>query len=113
VLGFLPALSEKLNVRASNLSGGQQTMLSVGRALMGEAKLLLLDEPCLGLDPVNVSRVINALKVAQAERGVSMLIAEQYWGFVTEFSARVIYMEGGELIFDGPLGEAVRAGLPG
>ena len=101
VISVFPDLRTKLNAIAVTLSGGQQTQLNVGRALMGNPKLLLLDEPTLGLDPQNVNKLINALKLIQVEKNVTILIAEQGGALTRTFSQRIILIAGGEILFDG------------
>ena len=73
---LFPILAERREQRAGSLSGGQQQMLAIGRALMGAPKLLLLDEPSLGLAPVIVTQVFEALRALNAE-GLTILLVEQ------------------------------------
>jgi branched-chain amino acid transport system ATP-binding protein len=108
VLGIFPDLRHKLDAAARALSGGQQTMLNVGRALMGSPKLLLLDEPTLGLDPPNTRSLINALEQIRHERQVGILVAEQSGLFVRTFPRRLILLVGGEILFDGSLERATQ-----
>jgi branched-chain amino acid transport system ATP-binding protein len=110
VLNLFPILRQKLEQSAGSLSGGQQTMVNIGRALMGNPRLLLLDEPALGLDPKNVGKLIEALWQIREERGVSALIAEQSGHFARAFRRRVVLLVGGEILFDGPWEEAEEAG---
>jgi branched-chain amino acid transport system ATP-binding protein len=101
VTNVFPDLRVKLNHAAGTLSGGQQTQLNLARALMGRPKLLLLDEPALGLDPKNLNTVITTLKKIRAETGVTTLIAEQSGQFIEAFPNRVVVLVGGEILFDG------------
>jgi branched-chain amino acid transport system ATP-binding protein len=110
VLGVFPDLRDKLDAYAWSLSGGQQTMVNIGRALMGNPKLLLMDEPTLGLDPQNTRKLIRALQQIRQERQVGILVAEQSGPFARAFPERVILMVGGEILFDGPWGDAAREG---
>jgi len=110
ILGVFPDLREKLDAVASSLSGGQQTMLNICRALMGNPRLLLLDEPTLGLDPQNAKRLVNALQQIRQERPVGILVAEQSGLIARAFPERVILMVGGEIVFDGPLAQATEEG---
>lgn len=110
VLGVFPDLRDKLDAFAWSLSGGQQTMVNIGRALMGSPKILLMDEPTLGLDPQNTRKLINALEQIRRERQVGILVAEQSGFFARAFPERVILMVGGEILFDGPWAEAAREG---
>jgi len=102
VTGIFPSLLEKLDQPAGTLSGGQQTQLNIARALMGRPKLLLLDEPALGLDPKNVITLIGVVKKARDETGLTAVIAEQGGQFAEAFPQRVLLVVGGEIVFDGP-----------
>jgi len=108
ILEIFPDLNEKLNERAGNLSGGQQTQLNISRALMGNPRLLLLDEPTLGLDPQNINKLIKSLNIIREKQGVTTIVAEQGGILAKRFSQRCILMVGGEILFDGPWEEAGR-----
>jgi len=109
VLHVFPDLVSKLDSLAWSLSGGQQTMLNVGRALMGEPRLLLLDEPMLGLDPQNTRKLITALRHIRGLRDIGVVVAEQSAVFARSFPERVMLMNGGEILFDGSLGAVTRS----
>lgn len=101
ILSMFPVLTQKLDQPVRTLSGGQQTLVNLGRALMGRPKLLLLDEPTLGLDPINTNSLIDGLRRAQNTKGVTTLIAEQSGVLTRAFPNRVLIMDRGLIIFDG------------
>ena len=81
IYGYFPRLRERRRQLAGNLSGGEQQMLAIGRALMSRPKLFLLDEPSLGLAPIIVERIGEILLEIQAREGLAVVLAEQnaYW----------------------------------
>ncbi len=101
VLDMFPRLQDHLHRPGGFLSGGEQQMLSIGRALMCEPKILMLDEPLLGLSPAYQKIVIDSVRDIQAEGKVTVLIAEQYARPVLPVIDRGYVIENGSLILEG------------
>ena len=95
-----PRLKERRLQVAGTLSGGEQQMLAIGRALMGEPKLLLLDEPSMGLAPMMVARIFEVIADI-AKRGVTILLVEQNARLALELAQRAYVMESGEITLAG------------
>ncbi|KIX14148.1 ABC transporter ATP-binding protein [Dethiosulfatarculus sandiegensis] len=94
VYGLFPILKQRLKQQGGTLSGGEQQMLAIGRALMGRPKLLILDEPSLGLAPIVVGAIFEIIKTI-AERGTTILLVEQNAQLALEFSDRGYVLETG------------------
>jgi branched-chain amino acid transport system ATP-binding protein len=106
VYNLFPRLKERRNNYGNQLSGGEQQMLSIGRALMGNPSLLLLDEPMEGLAPVIVDQLIKALHQIRAETRLTILLVEQHVSIATEFTNRLIVLDRGVIVYDNADGMA-------
>jgi branched-chain amino acid transport system ATP-binding protein len=95
LLDVFPALKPKLRQAAGELSGGQQQMLAIARGLMSNPKLLLLDEPSLGLSPLLVDEVATLIARLRAERGMSLLLVEQNPLMAARLTERVYVLQNG------------------
>ena len=84
----------------NQLSGGEQQMLAIGRALMGNPSLLLLDEPLEGLAPVIVDALLAALHRLRQDDGLAIVLVEQHARLALEFAARAIILDRGRLVYD-------------
>ena len=100
VYDLFPRLRERRNIGGTKLSGGEQQMLCIGRALMGNPSVLLMDEPMEGLAPVVVDLIVDAMKRIRAESGVAILLVEQHVEIALEFTSRLLVMDRGVVIFD-------------
>jgi branched-chain amino acid transport system ATP-binding protein len=100
VFGLFPRLKERRRQTAGTLSGGEQQMLAMGRSLMSRPRLLLLDEPSMGLAPLMVQKVFETI-IAVAKEGVTMLLIEQNAKLALEVSDRGYVMESGEITLRG------------
>ena len=101
VYSYFPELRDKRKALAGDLSGGQQQMLSIGRALMSEPKLLMIDELSLGLAPAVVERLANILSSIREKEGISMLIVEQEVSLALDISDRAYVFDLGEVVDEG------------
>jgi branched-chain amino acid transport system ATP-binding protein len=100
VLEIFPKLKDRLQQRAGTLSGGEQQMLAIGRGLMAEPRLLILDEPSLGLSPLLVEELFALIGRLNAE-GLAVLLVEQNVGQTLEIAHRAYVLENGVIAFDG------------
>ncbi|MHC0431937.1 ABC transporter ATP-binding protein [Streptomyces sp. O3] len=101
---LFPVLAERSRQRAGLLSGGEQQMLAVGRALMASPKLLLLDEPSLGLAPLMAARIADTIREINAQ-GTSVLLVEQNAALALRLASYAYVLEVGEITLAGPSGE--------
>ncbi|MFH1349669.1 MAG: ABC transporter ATP-binding protein [Pseudomonadota bacterium] len=107
IFEYFPILRERHHQRGGSLSGGEQQMLAIGRALMAGPKLLLLDEPSLGLAPLLVQEVGTIIKNIM-KRGISMILAEQNALWSLELSQYGFVMETGKIVMQGSYEELVK-----
>lgn len=98
---LFPRLAERRRNKGNQLSGGEQQMLSIGRAMMGGPKLLLLDEPLEGLAPVIVDIVIEALHRIRQEQSLTLVLVEQQARLALEFAPRAVVLVRGRIAYDG------------
>jgi branched-chain amino acid transport system ATP-binding protein len=101
VLARFPRLSERAHQFAGSLSGGEQQMLALGRALMGAPKLLLLDEPSMGLAPLLVDEIFAIISALKAE-GTTILLVEQNASAALEVADHAYVLETGRIVLEGP-----------
>ena len=100
VYGYFPRLKEREAQLAGTLSGGEQQMLAIGRALMSRPKMLLLDEPSMGLAPIMVQKIFEVIRAVAAD-GMTILLIEQNARLALQSSQRGYVMESGEITFNG------------
>jgi branched-chain amino acid transport system ATP-binding protein len=100
VFGIFPRLAERRDQRAGTLSGGEQQMLAIGRGLMGEPTLLVLDEPSLGLSPMLVEELFALIKQINTE-GIAVLLTEQNVVQTLEVAARAYILDNGLFVLKG------------
>lgn len=102
VLLTFPRLRERLKQPAGTLSGGEQQMLAIGRALMADPELLLLDEPSMGLSPILTGEIFSLLDEIRSKKGISILLVEQNANLALELTHRTYLLEGGRVLLEGP-----------
>ena len=107
VYGYFPKLKERRQQQAGTLSGGEQQMLAVARALMLRPRLLLLDEPSFGLAPLIVQDIFRIMRRINEEDGVSMLLVEQNATLALDLAREAYVLETGQVVVSGPA-EAIR-----
>ena len=101
VYKFFPRLEERRDQQAGTLSGGEQQMLALGRAMMARPRLLLLDEPSLGLAPRVVNEIFDALTRMKTDDGMSVLVVEQNANLALAHAARAYVLEVGNVVVEG------------
>jgi branched-chain amino acid transport system ATP-binding protein len=101
VFAIFPRLKERENQKAGTMSGGEQQMLAVGRAFMSGRKIMLLDEPSMGLAPLLMKSVFDSMKEINRKEGTTILVVEQNARMALQFSGRGYVLENGRLVLEG------------
>jgi branched-chain amino acid transport system ATP-binding protein len=101
VFELFPRLAERATNRGNQLSGGEQQMLAIGRALIGNPTVLLMDEPSEGLAPVIVEELARAVKQLTQAGGLAMILVEQNTRLALDIAPRAVVMDRGRIVFDG------------
>ena len=101
VFSVFPRLQERLKQMAGTLSGGEQQMLAIGRALMGSPKFLMLDEPSLGLAPRLITTIFEKIVEINRDHGITILLVEQNANLALEVSRRAYVLETGRIVMEG------------
>jgi len=107
VLSLFPELESRMSIRGGLLSGGEQQMLSLGRALARKPKLLLADELSLGLAPLIVDRLLKAVREAADTRGTGVLMVEQHARKALKYADKALVMRRGRIVLSLPAAEAI------
>jgi len=102
VYGYFPRLKERRSSQAGYVSGGEQQMTAIGRALMSRPRMVLLDEPSMGLAPQLVEEIFGIVKLLNEEQNVSILLAEQNTNMALRFADYGYILENGRVVMDGP-----------
>ena len=109
VVEYFPRLKERFNQLAGTLSGGEQQMCAIGRGMMTRPKMMILDEPSLGLAPVIVDQIFEILKRLRAEENLTVLLVEQNAQLALENSDRAYVLENGQVSVSGPAEELLHS----
>ena len=102
VFGLFPRLKERRSQNAGTLSGGEQQMLAIGRALLSKPKFLMLDEPSLGIAPLLVKSIFERIVEINREQGLTILLIEQNANLALDVSSYAYVLESGKILVEGP-----------
>ena len=105
IFTLFPVLKSMLGRRGGDLSGGQQQQLAIGRALVTRPKVLVLDEPTEGIQPSIIKDIGRALQFLRDEKGMTILLVEQYLDFCREIADDIYIMDRGQIMHEGPAGD--------
>lgn len=105
IYGWFPRLKQKRKTKAGLTSGGEQQMVAIGRALMTSPRLVLLDEPSMGLAPIIVQEIFEIIRTLNRESGVSFLLAEQNANLALKYAHHAYILETGRVVLSGPASE--------
>ena len=101
VYSYFPHLKERRTIQAGYISGGEQQMLAIGRALMSKPRMILLDEPSMGLAPQLVEQIFETVKRLNEDEGVTILLAEQNTNIALRYATHGYVLESGRIVLDG------------
>ena len=101
VFDLFPQIAERAGHMGNHLSGGEQQMLSIARALVGNPSVLLMDEPTEGLAPVIVEDLVETMNTLRTDEGLAIVLVEQHSGIALDFSERTVVMNRGSIVYDG------------
>jgi branched-chain amino acid transport system ATP-binding protein len=105
VYEFFPRLKDRRSQQAGYLSGGEQQMLAIARSLMSKPKLIMLDEPSLGLAPLLVGEIFERIRALNSELGTTVLVVEQNARRALQIADHAYVMENGRIVLEGPAAE--------
>ena len=109
IFTLFPVLKSMLGRRGGDLSGGQQQQLAIGRALVTQPRLLILDEPTEGIQPSIIKDIGNVIRALAARGDMAIILVEQYFEFARDLADRYVVMERGEVVLSGESGDMVEA----
>jgi branched-chain amino acid transport system ATP-binding protein len=102
VFAMFPRMKERIDQRAATLSGGEQQMLAIGRALMSRPRMIMFDEPSMGLSPVLVEQIFESIQRLNREQGLTILLVEQDVRLALAVASHAYILENGEITLEGP-----------